>query len=185
MAGSNRAAAENWTVAKVCESLGRPCIFLSHISVDKVAVAEIARYITARGDIDVYLDANDDELQKAADEGNAAGVTDFIERGLSNSTHIMCLVSANTVRSWWVPYELGFAKRSGKPLATLRLKDAVNLPAYLEISEIIRGTESLNKYLTGVKNGLRKSITAGALTESLIRSSAQPHPLDRYLDWQA
>jgi hypothetical protein len=185
MAGINRALFENRHVAKMQGSANKPCIFLSHISVDKTAVAEIAKYITARGDIDIYLDINDDDLQKAADESNAAAITDFIERGLSTSTHIMCLVSANTVRSWWVPYELGFGKKSGKPLATLKLKDAVNLPAYLEISEIIRGTDSLNKYLTGVKNGLRKSSATGTLTESLIRSSAQPHPLDRYLDWQA
>jgi hypothetical protein len=185
MAGINRAAAENRGLAKLCESLGQPCIFLSHISVDKSAVIEIARYITARGDIDVYLDVNDDELQRAANAGNAAAITEFIERCLSNSTHIMCLVSASTVRSWWVPYELGFAKKSGMPLATLRLKDAVELPEYLEISEIIRGTKSLNLYLTGVKRGLRKSIAAGNLTESLIQNSAMQHPLDSYLDWQS
>jgi hypothetical protein len=184
MAGINRAAPENRSLAKLCESAGQPCIFLSHISIDKAAVVEIARYITARGGIDVYLDINDSELQRAAESGNAAGVTEFIERGISGSTHMMCLVSASTVRSWWVPFELGFGKRAGKPLATLKLKGNVDLPAYLEISEIILGTESLNRYLTGVKQGLRKSISSGALTETLIRSSAQPHPLDNYLDWQ-
>ena len=96
----------------------------------------------------------------------------------------MCLVSPNTVGSWWVPYELGFAKKSGTPLATLKLKDT-DLPAYLEISQIITGTKSLNLYLTGVKRGLTKSITSEVLTESLIQHSASPHPLDRYLDWQA
>jgi hypothetical protein len=141
MAGINRALFENRHLAKAHDFANKPCIFLSHISVDKTSVAEIAKYITARGDIDIYLDINDDDLQKAADESDAAAITDFIERGLSTSTHIMCLVSANTVRSWWVPYELGFGKKSGKPLATLKLKDAVNLPAYLEISEIIRGTD--------------------------------------------
>ena|SRR5713101_1203057 len=102
---------------------------------------------------------------------------------LSNSTHIMCLVSPNTVRSWWVPYELGFGKKSGKPLATLKLKDTVNLPAYLEISEIINGTKSLNQYLASIKRGLTKT-AAVQLTESLITHTASPHPLDRYLDWQ-
>jgi TIR domain len=184
MAGINRARAENRGLAKLNESIGQPCIFLSHISVDKAAVIEIANYITARGDIDVYLDINDQELQQAAIAGDAVRITGFIERGLSNSTHIMCLVSSDTVRSWWVPYELGFAKRSGKPLSTLRLKDTVELPAYLEISEIIRGTKSLNQYLTAVKRGLRKTDTAADLTESLIRSSASPHPLDAYLNWQ-
>src|SRR6266436_4330027 len=47
------------------------------------------------------------------------------------------------------------------PLATLKLKNT-ELPPYLEISEIIKGTDSLNRYLTGVKRGLRKSVTAGA-----------------------
>ena len=183
MAGLNRALSEYRFLAKASESLGHPCIFLSHISVDKPAVAAIADYITARGDIDIYLDINDDDLQQAASAGNAQGVTEFIERGLSHSTHIMCLVSPATVGSWWVPYELGFAKKSGKPLATLKLKET-DLPAYLEISEIINGTQSLNRYLTGVKRGLKKSISSGVLTESLIQHSAMLHPLDRYLDWQ-
>jgi hypothetical protein len=52
------------------------------------------------------------------------------------------------------------------------------------ISEIIRGTKSLNQYLTAVKRGLRKTDTAAELTESLISSSASPHPLDVYLNWQ-
>ena len=41
MAGINRALQENRILAKACESLGQPCIFLSHISVDKAAAVEI------------------------------------------------------------------------------------------------------------------------------------------------
>ena len=182
MAGINRALYENRHLAKINASIDEPCIFLSHISVDKSAAKAIADYVNARGDIDTYLDVNDDDLQRAANSGDAAAITKFVERGLSNSTHILCLVSPNTVRSWWVPYELGFAKKSGMPLATLRLKDT-DLPAYLEISEIIKGTESLNRYLTGVKRGFRKSVTAGALTESLLPGHTSRHPLDKYLDW--
>jgi hypothetical protein len=182
VAGINRALYENRILAKASETLEEPCIFLSHISIDKSAATAIADYINARGGIDTYLDINDDDLQLAAREGDSAAVTRFIEKGLSKSTHILCLVSPDTVKSWWVPYELGFAKKSEMPLATLKLKDT-ELPAYLEISEIIRGTDSLNRYLTGVKRGLRKSITAGALTESLLPGYTSRHPLDQYLDW--
>jgi hypothetical protein len=184
VSGINRALQENRALSKTAAYLGNPCIFLSHISIDKPAVKRIADYITSQGDIDIYLDTDDEDLQRAATSGDAVAVTDFIERGLSNCTHIMCLVSANTVRSWWVPYELGFGKKSGKPLATLKLKDAVELPAYLEISEVIPGTKSLNSYLSRVKRGLSKSSSVTELTESLIRHSASPHPLDTYLDWQ-
>ena len=184
MAGINRALYENRVLAKASETLGRPCIFLSHILIDKSAAIAIADYVNTRGDIDTYLDINDADLQRAATSGDALAITVFIERGLSKSTHIMCLVSPKTVGSWWVPYELGFAKKSGMPLATLKLKDT-ELPAYLEVSEIIKGTESLNRYLTGVKNGLRKSATAGDLTESLLPGYTSQHPLDQYLDWKA
>jgi hypothetical protein len=183
VSGINRALQENRALSKTAAYLGIPCIFLSHISVDKPAVKRIADYITSQGDIDIYLDTDDEDLQRAATSGDAVAMTEFIERGLSNCTHVMCLVSADTVRSWWVPYELGFGKKSGKPLATLKLKDAEELPAYLKISEIIRGTKSLNSYLTRVKRSL-SSANITELTESLIRHSASPHPLDTYLDWQ-
>src|ERR1700722_4948794 len=166
MAGINRALFENRHLAKASASSGNPCIFLSHISVDKPAVQAIATYITSRGDIDIYLDAMDDDLQEAANSGNAAAITEFIERGLSNSSHIMCLVSASTVKSWWVPYELGFGKKSGKPLATLKLKGDVPLPAYLEVSEIIRGTKGLNAYLTAIRGTLRKSLTEALISHT-------------------
>src|SRR5688572_28936795 len=117
MAGVNRALSESRHLSKGIGS--SPCIFISHISVDKSAATAVGSYITSRGDIDIYLDINDADLQDSVSKANAAGITRFIERGLSKSTHIMCLVSASTVGSWWVPYELGFAKNAGKQLSTL------------------------------------------------------------------
>jgi hypothetical protein len=182
MAGINRALHENRRIAKINAANQSPCIFLSHISVDKPSAIALGRYITTNGGIDIYLDIDDEELQLAVSTNDAAGITDFIERGLSRSTHIMCLVSADTVRSWWVPYELGFAKNAGKHLVTLKLKGEVQLPSYLEISKIIHGTESLNEYLNRVRHSYNK-IAASMLTESLIPSFEKHHPLDRYLDW--
>ncbi len=183
MPGINRALYENRVLAKSAAALNRPCIFLSHISVDKSAVRVIGDYITQRGDIDVYLDIEDRDLQEAVRTGDPHGITAFVERGLSSSTHIMCIISDNTANSWWVPYELGFGKHMGRPLCSLRLKD-VSLPAYLAISEIIRGTDSLNRYLTRVRRGLSKSASVTNLTESLLRASMQGHPLDGFLNWQ-
>jgi MTH538 TIR-like domain (DUF1863) len=185
MPGINRALYENRTLAKSRQLTETPCIFLSHISVDKASAVTVGDYIAGKGDIDIYLDINDPDLQNAVSSNDPAGVTRFIERGLSVATHIMCLVSEATVRSWWVPYELGFAKNAGKHLATLKLKGTVDLPAYLAISEIIRGTESLNSYLTRVRRRLAKGTTLESLTETLIRHTAPQHPLDPHLDWNA
>ena len=181
MSGINRALFEHRHLAKA----NKPCIFLSHISVDKSSATAIGTYITKHGNIDIYLDVNDSDLQNAVRRGDPASITQFIEQGLSNSTHIMCLVSADTVGSWWVPYELGFAKNAGKHLSTLKLKGEIILPAYLQISEIIPGTDTLNNYLTRVQQGLGKAAAVRTLTETLISSGAQPHPLDQYLNWNA
>lgn len=183
MAGINRALYEDRHLAKLNETSNKPCLFLSHISVDKAAAAAIGKYIRVQGDIDIYLDIEDEDLQVAVKTGDPVGITEFIERGLTHSTHIMCLVSKTTADSWWVPYELGFGKNGGKSLSCLKLIGKVGLPPYLEISEIIRGTDSLNRYLTRVRRGLSKSAATGTLTETLIRSTASQHPLDDYLDF--
>jgi hypothetical protein len=164
VAGINRALYEQRHLAKA----GNPCIFLSHISVDKSSATAIGEYIKKQGDIDIYLDLNDEDLQNAVTRDDPTGVTRFIEQGLSSSTHIMCLVSAATVGSWWVPYELGFAKNAGKHLSTLKLKGEITLPAYLKISEIIPGTKTLNDFLTRVRQGIGQIETVRSLTDSLI-----------------
>ena len=179
MSGINRALFEHRHLAKATQ----PCIFLSHIAVDKSTAIAIGSYITKQGDIDIYLDLSDEELQRAVKRDDPTGVTKFIEQGLSNSTHIMCLVSAATAGSWWVSYELGFAKNAGKHLSTLKLKGEISLPAYLQISEIIPGTKTLNTFLTRVRQGLGKVASVLSLTESLI-SHTDTHPLDDYLDFR-
>jgi hypothetical protein len=184
MAGVNRAIGESRHLTKGGAAQGH-CIFLSHIAVDKSAAVAIGSYITSHGDIDIYLDIHDTELQNAVTNGDAAGITKFIERGVAKCTHIMCLVSQSTVGSWWVPYELGFAKNAGKQLASFKLKGDVALPAFLEIGEVIRGTKSLNEYLTRLRRGLTKSSTIVTLSEGLIQHSAQHHPLDPHVDWNA
>jgi hypothetical protein len=183
LAAINRALYEDRHLAKRNETDNKPCIFLSHISVDKAAAVAIGKYIRVQGDIDIYLDIEDEDLQEAVRTGDPVGITEFIEKGLAHSTHIMCLISKATAGSWWVPYELGFGKNGGKSLSCLKLIGQVSLPSYLEISEIIRGTDSLNQYLTQVRRGLSKSAATSALMETLIRSTASNHPLDDYLDF--
>jgi hypothetical protein len=132
----------------------------------------------------------DEALQDVFDYNDAQGVTHFIEKGINNCSHVMCLVSEYTVESWWVPYELGYGKKGHKELLTLTLKDTVTLPEYLQISEVILGTRSLNGFL-------RKLLKKNLLTEEgiykstsfadgyLLKANTSSHPLDNYLDWHA
>ncbi|MBF0235237.1 MAG: toll/interleukin-1 receptor domain-containing protein [Desulfamplus sp.] len=185
MAGINRALlSESIIIAKASLTSEKPCIFLSHVSEDKESVKEIGKYIMNYGDIDIYLDINDTELQIAVNNNDPIGITYFIEKGIRSSTHLMCLYSEKTVRSWWVPYEIGYGKRSSAEVSSLKLKGNVELPAYLKISEMLLGTESLNRYLEKISKKVLTTRGYKQINESLISHSASPHPLDNYLDWK-
>jgi hypothetical protein len=159
------------------------CIFLSYTSEDRKTVMTIGEYIQNAG-FDIYLDVYDEELQQAVSHEDPSAITKNIENGLSVSSDIFCIVSEKTVKSWWVPYEIGFGKRAGKSLATLALKDTVTIPSYLEITQILRGTKSLNKYLNEI--GKKSNILLESITTFTEKNShyIQNHPLDNYLKWK-
>lgn len=189
MAGRNRAlpapAMESYNFNKSYAAAGedKPCIFLSHISIDKAAVKGIADYIMEKADIDVYLDIHDDALQRAVDRGDSEEITALIERGIASSSHAMCLISEETIKSWWVPYELGYAKKSGKEISSLKLKGSVELPDFLKIGILIRGTKSLNAYIERVISDYKITKSYSSINESLESHTESNHPLDNILDW--
>lgn len=184
MAGRNLAKSVIFDSAVAMESYAsskkKPCIFLSHISVDKDIVREIGNYLKEEGGLNIYLDENDENLQTAVRDKDPHAITKFIENGLSISSHLMCLVSHKTSESWWVPYEVGFAKKSGVKIAALKIKDSTYLPEFLEISDILKGTKSLNKYIQEIQESIEYS---SLIYDSLPLHSQDPHPLDEYLYW--
>lgn len=189
MAGRNRALQvpglasfeSNKSYASANED--KPCIFLSHISIDKTAVKSIADYIMNQADIDVYLDIHDDELQRAVDREDSAEITALIERGIANSSHAMCLISEETIKSWWVPYELGYAKKSGKEISSLKLKGSFELPDFLKVGALIHGTKSLNVYIERVISDFKILKSYSSINVSLESHAKSIHPLDNILDW--
>ncbi|MGA3116892.1 MAG: TIR domain-containing protein [Syntrophobacteraceae bacterium] len=171
MAGVNRAIPKMWEmVAKSDRSERRPCIFISHIKIDQGPAKDIGEFIRNDGDLDIYLDVYDSDLQKAVEDQDPLGITRFVERGLAKSDSLLCLVSENTISSWWVPYEIGFAKNAAKGIATLLLKDAVTLPAYLEIGRVLVDFIDLSSYMHTIgasrMQKVSKTTTSGSTTSS-------------------
>lgn len=153
------------------------CIFISHKHEDEVAAKKIADYIMNIAKIDVYLDKNDSGLQHAVEIGNDKGIVSAIEKGITVSSHLLCLVSEHTKNSWWVPYEIGYAKKASKNINSLILKNNKEIPSFLTIENIIYGTKSLNDFL--------KKIKANSFKESnIIKHSDMEHPLDNYINWE-
>lgn len=126
----------------------KPCIFLSHRSLDKEHVRSIANYIAKVG-IDYYLDENDQTLQEADAAGDDNETVNCIKQGIRSSTHVLCILSENTVSSWWVPYEIGFGDNANKGIASLKLRELPqeSIPSYLRIHQCVIGLADFNDYL--------------------------------------
>ncbi len=157
------------------------CIFISHKADDKEKAVEIGDYIMKYANIDVYLDIYDEGLQGAVKNGNDKEVVRHLEQGISKSSHILCLISEKTQTSWWVPYEIGYAKKAGKGIASLKLKNIDDIPSYLKIEKFIMGTKSLNQYLNSVKTIYLSESYSLPLPEHQMNN----HPLDNVLDWNS
>lgn len=167
------------------------CVFLSHKREDKSACIEIANYLKEAG-IDYYLDIEDQGLQIASNNSDPEKITESIKNGIKNSTHMLVVISEKTYLSKWVPFEVGYGHSAiidQKPLnskinlAVLTLSDISEkqLPDYLQIAYQIRGTKSLNEYISKISNTLEKSL----INESRIFSNSKSnHPLDNVLDWR-
>lgn len=122
-------------------------VFISHQKKDKEKAKEIADYLTSVN-IDVYFDEFDRELQIAERDNNPKGVVAAIKRGIQSSTHMLCVISPNTLHSKWVPFEVGYGYDNTE-LAILTLRGIKNsdLPDYIKTAPIIRDIYDINVFV--------------------------------------
>lgn len=130
----------------------------------------------------MYFDEYDCDLKINRQSDNPKGVVDCIRKGINNSSHMLVVVSPSTLKSKWVPWEVGYSYDDTK-LSVLTLKGIqdTDLEAYLKTVRVIRGTKTLNQYLSELK-GL--DIIAMESRSLILGHAKSPHPLDNYLDWK-
>lgn len=122
------------------------CVFISHKKEDEAAANAIGKYLMEQVGVDIYLDTKDVTLQEAVSEDNDKKIVDSIRSGIETSTHLLCLVSDETRLSWWVPYEVGSAASKGKEIATLKLKNVVDIPSFLKTEQVIKTVNDFFNY---------------------------------------
>jgi len=163
-----------------------PCVFISYQRKDEEYASEVAKYITSK-QIDVYFDIEDNDLKNYDQTNNPKAVTDAIKKGLNKSDYMLVIVSPDTYKSLWVPFEVGYAfDNKGEKMKLLRHKgiQKSTLPSYLKVKEMLNGTVALNTFLTSIRNNNRR------LYENLIQkgekikafSEFNTNPLSKYLD---
>jgi len=114
-------------------------VFISHKSIDKPEALNIANYLLARG-VQSYVDILDPQLQTTDD------ITSMIVKRVRQCTHLMAITSANTISSWWVPFEIGVATDQDRRISTYTL-EATNLPDYLKKWPILKNKSHLDQFI--------------------------------------
>lgn len=152
------------------------CVFISHQKRDSMAAKMVADYLIDAG-VNVYFDEYDDTLDLTNPSSVVAGIKD----GLNHSSHLLVLLSQNALQSKWIPWEVGYAYDT-KTIISLTLKEISNyeLPEYLQITRIIRGTNSLNELISEILGNPQFTLT---YETKAFAASTPNHPLDSVLDW--
>ncbi len=126
------------------------CVFISYKKEDQEAAKNIGTYLTDIVGVNIYLDTEDCILKEAVSEENDQKIVKSIHKGLSSSTHMICLVSDKTKLSWWVPYEIGYADKQNINVAVLKLKNVNDIPSYVKIKKVLVNIEDFLVYVSGL-----------------------------------
>ena len=180
MAGINRALKANESQTRVNLISSVKCVFISHHKSDLEYCKKVAAYIMKAG-IDVYLDEYDYDLKHQVQTNNPAGVVRCIKKGINNSSHMLCVISTNTVNSKWVPWEIGYGyDKTTIGALTLKGINESELPDYIKTVKVVRGTRSLNQYISNVSEHTESYLK---MYSYINDSNMQNHSLDDVLDW--
>lgn len=147
MAGINRALATNEFKSTVNLGLNVKCVFISHQKSDTEYCKKIADYLINAG-VDVYFDEYDKDLKLHRQTNNPLGVVDSIKKGIKMSSHMLCVISKNTLYSKWVPWEIGYGNdKTIQGALTIKGITSTELPDYLKTVHLVRGIKSLNNLI--------------------------------------
>jgi hypothetical protein len=174
MAGINRALKSTRIFSESRKNIGIKCVFLSHQQADKEVCKKIADYLIA-ADIDVYFDEYDEDLKISRQSNKPKEVVDCIKKGINNSSHMLVVVSLNTLQSKWVPFEIGYGYDKTE-LGVICLKGIPlgKLPEYIRTApQIVRDIYDLNELIKKI-SGKEEKILIEARMMSDFKNVMNP-----------
>ncbi len=142
-------------------------VFISHKQEDSTTAKEIHRILQSLN-VDAYLDLLEGELSL---DGEA--LTQHIKRRLNECSDLLVVMSEETKKSWWVPFEIGMAAQRDFPTVTF-LKTGTALPGYLEYWPRLKRYQDLEDYVR-----VKKEQDREALLERAMGRTIQPSTVTR------
>nr|WP_318384782.1 toll/interleukin-1 receptor domain-containing protein [uncultured Enterobacter sp.] len=152
-------------------------VFISYRHTDLAQAMTINSRLKSEG-ISTYLDVLDVESQSTDD------ITSVITRRISESTHLIAVVSSQTAQSWWVPFEIGEATITNRRICSYRTTVS-ELPEYLSKWPQMTKPAEIEMFIQSYKNetsGKRKitleSINGSEAMRSLDKINAETFHTD-------
>ena len=140
-------------------------VFISYRHNDLEKAFAISRRLQNEG-VTVYLDKLDQESQTTSD------ITALITKRIMQCTHLLAIASQTTVRSWWVPFEIGEATIVDRRIATFQIGQT-DLPDYLRKWPVMNREAHLDLFIKAYK-AERDGGTVRRLHEALGSSTRAP-----------
>lgn len=115
-------------------------IFISHKQEDKLEARKVQQTLNSCN-VSAYLDLLDDDIS-----GDGEKLTQHIRKKISECSDVIVILSENTKKSWWVPFEIGMATEKDMPIANY-LVSSIILPDYLEYWPRLKNSNDVEKYV--------------------------------------
>jgi hypothetical protein len=145
-------------------------VFISYRHTDRPTARVIQQRLTDKG-IKTYLDVLDVE------SAQTENITATISKNILLATHLIAVMSNDTAKSWWVPFEIGEATITNRRIASYRT-GALRLPEYLEMWPQMTEMSHLDHFIKDYLSQ-KSEPQMRALYESLeSRSSSSPITVD-------
>ena len=114
-------------------------VFISHRTLDD-SIAEDVRY---RLENIHHIECWTDDVNAQEDPNT---ITEQILVGINKCTHLIGVITDNTVGSWWVPYEIGVAQQALHPVASYSNKYTWQLPEYLRKWPVLKTDSDIDEF---------------------------------------
>ena len=117
-------------------------VFISHRTADDAKAQALALRLKTKHNILSYLDHFDPAAS------TTKKITDLLVDRINTCTHLMALITNQTVGSWWVPFEIGVARQGDRRITSFD-NSTVALPEYLTEWPVLKSDADLDNQRVG------------------------------------
>jgi DNA repair photolyase len=120
-------------------------VFISYCRADSELAEQIAKLFADAG-IEYFLDLKD------VDWG--MNIKETVDQGIAECSHLLVILSPASLRSNWVPYEIGFASALDLMVLPFLQHPAIDVPDYLRAVRSIKDLRELKDYFSDPRRPL-------------------------------